>query len=99
MPKITEKSQSVFGRAKESCLKSGHNLEDHFEDILEMVEIDSGAKRERFQNLNRFTTVIRLPRTTAISTKPAGLIPSNSMGLKKANSAHPTIRNYRMVPQ
>ncbi len=31
---------------KEACQNSGHNIEDHFEEILEMVKIGSGAKRE-----------------------------------------------------
>jgi len=33
-------------RAKEACQNSGHNLADHFEDILEMVEIGSKAQRQ-----------------------------------------------------
>jgi DNA-damage-inducible protein D len=33
-------------RAKEACQNSGHDLVDHFEDILEMVEIGSKAKRQ-----------------------------------------------------
>lgn len=36
----------VIERAKEACGNSGHAVEDHFEDILEMVEIGSGAKRK-----------------------------------------------------
>ena len=36
----------VIARAKESCNNSGHNILDHFEDVLEMVTIGSGAKRE-----------------------------------------------------
>ena len=36
----------VVDRAKEACRNSGHSVEDHFEDILEMVEIGSGARRE-----------------------------------------------------
>lgn len=36
----------VVERAREACLKSGQRTEDHFEDILDMVEIGSGAKRE-----------------------------------------------------
>ncbi|MDP2227988.1 MAG: DNA damage-inducible protein D, partial [Moraxellaceae bacterium] len=35
----------VIERAKEACRKSGHAEADHFEDVLEMVEIGSGAKR------------------------------------------------------
>jgi plasmid maintenance system antidote protein VapI len=35
----------VIERAKEACRHSGHSIEDHFEDILEMVDIGSGAKR------------------------------------------------------
>ena len=31
--------QSVIDRAKEACRNSGQALEDHFEDILEMVDI------------------------------------------------------------
>lgn len=36
----------VLEKAKEACLQSGHNTEDHFEEIIEMVEIGSGAKRK-----------------------------------------------------
>jgi len=36
----------VLERAKEACQNSGQNITDHFEDILEMVGIGSGAKRE-----------------------------------------------------
>lgn len=35
----------VIERAKEACRQSGHAPEDHFEDILDMVEIGSGAFR------------------------------------------------------
>ncbi|MGV8815355.1 MAG: DNA damage-inducible protein D [Gelidibacter sp.] len=36
----------VIERAKEACVNSGYEVSDHFEDILEMVTIGSGAKRE-----------------------------------------------------
>ncbi len=36
----------VLERAREACRNSGRKAEDHFEDILEMVEIGSGARRE-----------------------------------------------------
>jgi DNA-damage-inducible protein D len=36
----------VVERAREACLKIDQRIEDHFEDILDMVEIGSGAKRE-----------------------------------------------------
>lgn len=36
----------VVDRAREACRNSGHPEADHFEDILEMVEIGSGARRE-----------------------------------------------------
>lgn len=35
----------VVDKAKEACLNSGQQTEDHFEDFLEMVNIGSGAKR------------------------------------------------------
>ena len=35
----------VIEKAKEACTNSDHPVENHFEDILEMVEIGSGAKR------------------------------------------------------
>lgn len=38
--------QPVVERAKEACRNSGHPMEDHFEDILDMVNIGSGAKRQ-----------------------------------------------------
>ncbi len=36
----------VIKRAKEACLNSGHKSADHFEEILDMVKIGSGATRE-----------------------------------------------------
>ncbi len=36
----------VLERAREACRNSGQAVTDHFEDILEMVEIGSGARRE-----------------------------------------------------
>lgn|SRR5699024_5156334 len=33
-------------RAKDACVNSGQQLADHFEDILEMVTIGSGAQRK-----------------------------------------------------
>ena len=36
----------VISKAKEACTNSGHRVSDHFEDILEMVQIGSGATRE-----------------------------------------------------
>lgn len=36
----------VLERAKEACSNSGYQTADHFEDMLEMVPIGSGAKRE-----------------------------------------------------
>jgi DNA-damage-inducible protein D len=36
----------VLERAREACRQSQHAVEDHFEDVLDMVEIGSGAKRQ-----------------------------------------------------
>jgi len=36
----------VVERAKEACINSGQPAADHFEDVLTMVEIGSGAKRQ-----------------------------------------------------
>ena len=36
----------VIEKAKTACTNSGHDIADHFEDILEMVGIGSGAQRE-----------------------------------------------------
>lgn len=36
----------VIERAREACTNSGQQLADHFEDILEMVDIGSRAKRK-----------------------------------------------------
>lgn len=38
--------QPVIDRARESCRNSGQPIENHFEDILDMVDIGSRAKRE-----------------------------------------------------
>jgi DNA-damage-inducible protein D len=36
----------VVERAKDACQNSGHPIPDHFEDILEMVPLGSGAERQ-----------------------------------------------------
>jgi DNA-damage-inducible protein D len=36
----------VIDRAKEACKNSGYVVSDHFEDILDMIELGKGAKRE-----------------------------------------------------
>lgn len=36
----------VVSKAQESCLNSKHKLSDHFEDMLEMIDLGKGAKRE-----------------------------------------------------
>ncbi|MDO9010734.1 MAG: DNA damage-inducible protein D [Gallionella sp.] len=38
--------QPVIERAKEACRNSGQPVDDHFEDVLDMVDIGSGAKRK-----------------------------------------------------
>ena len=38
--------QPVITKAKEACINSEHAIEDHFEDVLAMVTIGSGAQRE-----------------------------------------------------
>lgn len=50
MAKVLEYSEyrhflPVIEKAREACVNSNHNSLDHFEDILEMVSIGSGAKR------------------------------------------------------
>ncbi len=36
----------VINKAQESCLNTKYKVSDHFEDILDMVDLGSGAKRE-----------------------------------------------------
>lgn len=36
----------VIDRARDACQNSNHRIEDHFEDVLDMVEIGSGAMRQ-----------------------------------------------------
>ena len=55
MAKVLEYSEfrhfkPVVEKAKESCKNSGHVVLDHFEDVLGMIEIGKGAKRE-FENI------------------------------------------------
>lgn len=38
--------QPVIDKARESCVKSGHSVADHFAEIRNMVDIGSGAQRE-----------------------------------------------------
>lgn len=51
MAKVLEYSEyrhfiPVIEKAKEACTNSKQRVTDHFEDVLEMVEIGSGAKRD-----------------------------------------------------
>ena len=46
----------VIDKAKKACRNSGQALEDHIEDVLTMVEIGSGAKRQvEDYRLSRYT--------------------------------------------
>ncbi len=36
----------IYYKAKEACKNSGYQIADHFEDMLGMVSIGSGAERE-----------------------------------------------------
>ena len=36
----------VIEKAKKACKNSGHDIEDHFEDVLEMVKLGSGSLRQ-----------------------------------------------------
>lgn len=50
MAKVLEYSEyrhflPVIEKAKEACVNSNNNISDHFEDILEMIEIGKGGKR------------------------------------------------------
>jgi DNA-damage-inducible protein D len=36
----------VVEKAKDACKNSGHNTSDHFEDILDMIEIGKGGQRQ-----------------------------------------------------
>ena len=59
MSKVLEYSEyrhfkAVIEKAKKACKNSNYEIENHFEDILDMVEIGSGAKRavpSRFKNV------------------------------------------------
>lgn len=45
----------VIEKAKEACKNSGYNIEDHFEHVLDMVEIGSKTKRKlESYNLSRY---------------------------------------------
>ena len=35
----------VIAKVEDACKNSGHAVNDHFEDVLEMADIGSGAKR------------------------------------------------------
>lgn len=47
--------QSAIEKGKQACLNSGQFIENHFEEVLEMVDLGSGAKREISDlNLTRY---------------------------------------------
>jgi DNA-damage-inducible protein D len=37
---------SVVSKANETCKHSGYNVNDHIEEILDMIEIEKGGMRE-----------------------------------------------------
>jgi len=51
----------VIDRAKDACKNSGYQIADHFEDILGMVPIGSGAEREIDDvKLSRYAPLVRI---------------------------------------
>jgi DNA-damage-inducible protein D len=42
----------VIDKAKEACINSGQNVNYHFEDVLDMIGLGKGAKRE-VENVKR----------------------------------------------
>lgn len=50
-----QKFLNVIDKAKEACKNSGHIIEDHFIQVGKMVQIGSGAQREKLDyNLTRY---------------------------------------------
>lgn len=60
---------TVITRAKAACVNSGQSVEDHFEDILEMVLIGSGAER-KFPTIRLSRYACYLVVQNGDSTKP-----------------------------
>ena len=47
--------EAVIEKARVSCLNSGHQVEDHFVDVTDMIEIGKGGQRAvRFSTLSRY---------------------------------------------
>jgi DNA-damage-inducible protein D len=97
----------VIDRAREACRNSGRSPEDHFEDILEMVEIGSGARREipdvrlsRYacylivQNADPAKPVIANGQTYfAIQTRRQELVDDEKFTLLNENEKRLAVRN------
>ena len=91
----------VVEKAKEACNNSGQKIKDHFEDLLDMVKIGSGAVREiddvmlsRYacylivQNASPDKEVVALGQTYfAVQTR----LPLNPPSSKKKNPPPPAI--------
>jgi DNA-damage-inducible protein D len=41
---LWQKFNNVINKAKEACINVGNNIDDHFIDVNNMVEVGSGAK-------------------------------------------------------
>jgi len=101
----------VIDKAKEACRNSGQALEDHIEDVLTMVEIGSGAKRQvedyrlsRYacylivQNGDPSKTVIANGQTYfAIQTRRQELADDAQFALFNENEKRLAIRNELAV--
>jgi DNA-damage-inducible protein D len=88
----------VIERAKESCSNSGSQKEDHFEDILDIVVIGSGAKRKLesvklsryacyliIQNADRSKQAVALGQTYfAVQTRLAEIFREHNIQLADA---------------
>jgi hypothetical protein len=74
----------VIDRAKEACSNSGYAVSDHFEDILDMIELGKGAKRET-ENVKLSRYGCYLFRATQTEEK---LKRENIKGKQKANLTH-----------
>ncbi len=87
--------KSVIDRAKEACKNSGFTITDHFEDILGMVSIGSGAARELGDiKLSRYACYLIVQNADPSKEIVANLFcHTNTLAGNSTNTSIATIKN------
>lgn len=85
----------VIDRAKEACINSGQQVSDHFEDILEMINIGKTARREvKSVKLSRYACYLIVQNADSNKEAVAVLQSYSANQMDEKSLRHSAIMNY-----